>query len=192
MTGNDILNDVRARLADNEDLAYSESDILLFLNDGERDFAHSGCCQRLSAGQVPTAGVIDLTVLGSVLEIMRVDLDSTRLPLPFAPLNDLNARRQPSLGTPESWTVWGDNLYLDTATTAPCSLWYTFIPTPKTGLSESLDVPQAYQGALAAYVEYRCRKQNDDPLAAQAEAEYTQAKATAAQLSRARFYGGTR
>jgi len=189
MTGYDILADCRARLADNEDLAFSEADVLRFLNDAVRDLSQSGCIQYVEDLDSSGSAITIPTEAGAI-EVLRVDSSTGKLA--YAPLNDPNARKTTSLVSPQSWTFWANTIYLDGAQPDTFTVWYTMVPADQEHLQNELNAQlNQYRHALAAYVEWRCRKQNDDPLANQAETEYAQIKATATAIARARFVGGT-
>ena len=189
MTGYDIIEDARARLADNEDLSYVEADMLRFLNDAIRDFAQTGCIQGVTNID-SSAGTLTVFSDDRHIEVFRVDGPEGLLS--FAALSDLSVRQTTELRVPLSWTLWGGVIYLDGQTPGTFTVWYSYTPLDMTGLQENINTQlNKYRHALTAYVEWRCRKQNDDPLANQAEAEYIQTTATAATIAKARFSGGT-
>lgn len=187
MTGLEILSEVRARLADNEDLSFSEDDILLFLNDAQQDFAQTGCCQTRET-KTSVYGAITTAVQDRLLEVLRVEYNGNWLP--FTPLTDPTTRLGTEVYTlPTAWTLWGSQVIVNSSVASPVVIWYTYIPDRLSGLQEALLIPSAWRAALTAYIEWRCRKQNDDPLAHQALAEYQAVKQTASQLMSKRFMG---
>ena len=167
---------IRRRLQDYSDKSYSDAELLLYINDAQKDFAVTGCCQAKTTKSLSAASSLanSTTVSGTnaqeILEILRVDAGSE--PLGMATVyEELAWPVSGNTDTPTGWLRWNETVYIDSAYTGNLNVWYTFIPKELVD-GNNLTVPSQWFPAIVNYAIYRCLDSSQDPQAAQLMAEY--------------------
>ncbi|MCE5185024.1 MAG: hypothetical protein LLF76_02740 [Planctomycetaceae bacterium] len=188
---------MRVRLADSEDLSFSNAEILQYVNDGCKDLAMAGVFQEkryvsFLHGECPLDCYWPTEKF--VINVFRVDwvdeYNRQTVQLHFAPLAEHPALNSAwSTGTPRMWTLWGDTLYIDVSGPIALNIWYTYSPGDLLSISDTIPLSPKWTPGLLAYCEYRCRAAEGDPDAAAALAEYNAVKTTAQQVNAAILTG---
>jgi hypothetical protein len=185
----DVITSVEYRLVDVDDGAYTNANIVQFLNDGQRDLAETNFFMDETTVVLSSSAAINT---GSLLDfparrIFGVEVDGTRLY--SSPSHEMQATS--GTLTPVWYSVNGGEIKLSSTFTGSVKVIYSGIPTD-VDADDTLDVRVApYINVLAAYIEYRVRISEQDFAGAdRAIAEYNAGKQTLTQESRDNFISG--
>lgn len=171
-TVNDIITKTRWRIADSEDLAYDEDQIISALNDGLADLSETGFFQHLETEDSPGTTLAFSALDYKPRKILRIDTGTSQLL--HSRIGEMQADTSVS-----AWVVWGQSIRFNAATSTTITVYYTAYPPTYTVASAQLDARiDPYISALSAFVEARLRlTDNDGEAYDKAMAEYMAFKA---------------
>jgi len=185
------LNDqIRRRLADYSDEAYSNNLLIAAMNEGVGVFAPAtGCCQAIHNFTSGTGSTVALSGLTNVKFINVYAVEYASGKLDFAPRYEA-AKWVPAAGTPTGWSVWGATLYLDAiatlSSTDDIDVSYTYVPDDMTTTSSNIGIPDKWLPAIKAYARYYIHDMNRETgLADRAWAEFVMIQQAAAKINEA-------
>ena len=184
-TVQNIIDDVRERLVDLDDLSVDDSTMLSFVNQGQREiFSLTGIGQTTTTyttggGEDGTLALNDSVQLGPttghIIRALGIDYNDAKLS--HANLEEMRTWIVAS-GTPSGWSQWGAIVYLDAIPSSGQTIraWVMYIPednaTTASELAEQAEFPD-FRACLTAYVGYRCRaREQEGALADRARMEY--------------------
>jgi hypothetical protein len=195
-----LISNLRYRLSDETDTAYSSTMLLNAANEGARIFATTTGCNQIDedvTGEDASEYSLAIGALNSgsyptkeLVNVYAVELDGAALY--WAPKSEA-VKWAPTTGTATGWNVWANTLYFDYTVTSSSTftLHYTYSPTALTATSGNLDIPDRWMPAIEAYMRYVIHEKNrDETLAAGAFAEFESIRNTAAKVYEAQMSGG--
>lgn len=195
-TADTLITEIRRRLADVDDEAYSNDLLIGAMNEGATIFSETtGCCQAIhnftSGSAISSLALSGLTNV-KYINVYAVEYASGKLD--FAPRYEA-AKWTPSSGTPAGWSIWGDILYLDTivtlSSTNDIDVSYTYIPDDMTSTSSNIGIADKWLPAIKAYARFYIHDLNRETgLADRAWAEFILIQQAAARINEALMSGG--
>ena len=189
-----LIDEVRRKLNDATDEAYSDELLLDAINDGSRIFSTTtGCNQAIHNFTSETGSSIALSGLtNEYINVYAVEYASGMLY--WAPRSEA-AKWSPTAATPTGWNVWNATLYLDKSITMSSTndvdVSYTYAAAALTVTSSNVDIPDRWMPAIKAYMEYHVHTKNRDAgLAAIAYQIFDSIRLVAAKTNEAQMSGG--
>ena len=191
MTIDELITQIRGRVADLSDEAYGDALLITYINDGMKDFAQTGCFQYTETFNADGSSEYTPTLTYDWLVIYGVDYNGK--PLDFAHVDDMR-KWEPAAGTPLGWSIWADTIYLDAIAatlTNGVRVWYVYTPDNVTAVNNTLPLDEKWSPALVSYCAFRCLEGDRDGHGNGPRAEYDAFKLSAATIYQAQMsFGG--
>lgn len=185
-----LMDDTRTKLADLEDLAYTDAMLTTFANEGQKKMAESLCCQRTNVitgfnGQSLNIGNGGDLSKEAIL-ILWVKADGVKYD--FSTVKEWGDWDEAAT----TYVVFEDNVtFKNSLTSASLQVAYVYTPDNLAGGSDVSDIPDKYAYGVVAWMEYRCRSlDREGGLAERAYNEYVEAKAFAAVTNQSNINTG--
>jgi hypothetical protein len=181
-TVQNIIDDARIRLSDVSDLSYTDSALMAFHNEAVRHLAQIGLFRSKGTATFSGANKLAFTdIATNVAEIFRVDASTATLP-PSRP-DEPVFFSETTTGTPSTWMVIGQYLYVNVVYTGTLSVWYVYTPSNATSVSQDSPINAFWYNAVVDYVCYAALKQESDHANAQTFLDRFNEKLAAAQAA---------
>jgi hypothetical protein len=184
----DVISQVEFRLVDVDDDAYTDDNIVAYLNDAQRDLSES-MFYVVEEEVTPTAGVVAFSALSyPARRVFGVELGGVRLY--SSPSHEMLAQAS-NVENPTWYAVNGGNIKLSSQYADTIKVIYAGIPSDVTA-TDNLDTRVApYGQILSAFIEFRIRLSEQDFQGAdRAAAEYSLGKQALVTESRDNFISG--
>lgn len=192
------LTSVRELLDEPTARAWSDTELTRWINEACRDMCRTTEVLQTKADISITAGTQEYTAPTDAVRIYRAEYtrtgESTIYPLEYRDFNAVDAvawtQRAITQSTPFLFTMWGVvpslkiTLYPKPSSAGTLTVYYYRLPTAVSGGSDTLDIPQGWEDAVYAYVEYRALRRDRDPRWQEAKAEYDEKVQNLYTLSR--------
>jgi hypothetical protein len=185
----DLIKDVEYRLVDVLDDAYSNANIVEYLNDAQRDLSESNFFMDEAEVTLSSSATINMQsqLDYKARRIFGVEVSGVRLYQ--CPSHEMQATSGSS--SPVWWQVNGGEIKLSSTSSATVKVIYSAQPTDVTAGGNFDDRVAPHIHVLAAYVEYRIRISEQDFAGAdRAVAEYNAGKQNLTTESRDNFFSG--
>jgi hypothetical protein len=186
-TGQNALDSCRRRLQDFTDESFNDTELLLYLNEAQKDFAQTGCIQaKISASLVAVSSVTHAAIiadtggsgLGGITEILRCDVGDK--PLLMTPIyEELAWPVSGNTSDPTRWTQWNETVLLDSTFTGTLYLYITAFQSDAV-VGTTLKTPNQWFHFIVSWMCYRALAANQDPQSALFMGEYNTGKQQAA------------
>lgn len=183
-TVQDVKNTVERQFGDEAGVQLSTSDIIRWVNDGQREIADTNTTINQKKATTSIVQGQDLYPLSDVTFSGIARIASVRVNgIPCAPITFqeaekylVNASSSTASGTPNMWYEDANDLRLfpipDSPIAGGLTIYFTTIPITVAALGDSLDIPDSYFNALCQYVMTQAYEMDENFQAAQ----YAQAK----------------
>ena len=197
-TGTTLAAQVRRLLVDTDDQAYSDADLLGYLNEGMTRFAaETHCNQALISKTVATNKVtyaellttLTPAVASKILMVGKVMYnDGTQyISLPKAPITETKSLLASTVSVPTRYSLFAETVFFDldpsvSGLSNAFQIFASYVPVELTSLTAEVTIPVQWHPAIVKYVEFCCRSADRDAgLANGAFGQYEVMRARAAE-----------
>lgn len=156
MTLEELIQDCKARVAEEDTSWFTDEDWVRWLNEGQRAVVrNTKILERVSE---------TMTIPGQSRYPMASDFWLPRLVMfnrnTLRPSTIDNVERAVSRGTPCSYMIWGGEIVLNPspASTQKLIVYYYAWPCKMVESTDEPEIPEAFHGALVTYAVYRARQ----------------------------------
>jgi hypothetical protein len=186
-----LMDDTRIRLADLEDVSYTQTMLASFANEGQKKMAESLCCTEGDSVTNILSSWLPFTELSrNPLTINLVRMNGTKIG--FSTLSDIDGWDQDT-DEIDTYIIWEEALYFNKALTDDdvVVVNYTFSPANLVNTSDVSEIPEKFIYGVVSWMEYRCRAlDREGGLAERAYNEYVEAKTFASVINQANLFTG--
>lgn len=156
MNGTEIATRIKRQFGDEAGAQITDSDILRWINDSQREIAHNNDLLQTVATTNVLADQDQYTLPSDVLNLRSVRYDGRKLKF-LSPEEAANLLEKGDevKGEPTHYSVWGLRIDLYptpvTASETSLQLYYTRQPASMTMLSDTPELPQQYHNRIVEY-----------------------------------------
>ncbi len=197
-TANDLIIKARRRLNDFTDESFEDAPLIDWTNQGAKEFTSRAAVLQ-SADTINTDGSNSTFNVSNLTNFVNAfSVQYAGIQLGFTPRPQIIIAWGTSVGTPVTWSIWGELLYFDVIPTLATgsdaiTVFYSRTPTEMStsDTSAAFDFPQEWEFAIVAYMTYRALDSiREGSLASRQRAEFDAALASAAEVTAAKTLGG--
>jgi hypothetical protein len=173
-TASDVIRRVQRQFGDESGMQLETTDLVSWINDGQRDIAERERILKGKATLATTAGQRDYRWPDvGILSVDSLHVNGAPLDnLPFAQAEQdyLNTNQDDS-GAPTLWYEWGGQFSFFPIPDAEYTieLYFSQTPTPVVAATDTLGIPDKYFNSLVHYVLMQAYEMDEDWQAAQAK-----------------------
>ena len=198
-TGTTLINQVRDILVDTTDQAFTDAEILRYLNRGAKEFcATTGCLQSTVTINTDNSN-FKFTLSASTTNLLVVfDVEFNGVPLSRTYRHQVSFEYGASSGTPDNTTSWyefGGVLFIElvapSATgSSALTVFYIRTPTEMSAVGSTFDFPGEWEPAIVNYAIAQCfAVQRDTILEAKHMGEYEKMRQSAFAINKSKLLG---